>query len=287
MRLCLTPVLAAALLWPAAAQASSAATIVPAPGAVNLAAGGGYLAWAAPEEDTGWRLTVLSPTGTIIQPTIRFFPGPPDAAIGLDAGQQEHPRVVYTRPYRGSEDVYVLDLETGKERRMAAVSSRCYDELTPSIDSGRLIFVRRGGKKDGVYVWDGRGAARRISRASAVQTAVSGSRVAYATSRQVVVRALSGGRRPAVSFPTTLRARSLILGARRAAWLESDGRIVRTDGFRGSSGKPRVSVATRREPAPQSIAFSDDDTVGYGLDRVNVFTFLPPLTFGADPTRGD
>ncbi len=48
----LLAVTAAALLLPAsAAQADE--LIAPAPGAVNLAAGGGWMAWAAPGEDTG------------------------------------------------------------------------------------------------------------------------------------------------------------------------------------------------------------------------------------------
>jgi len=80
---------------------------------------------------------------------------------------------VYSRSTGGNEDLFALDLLTGREHRVVAVSTARADEAHASLQYGRLVFVRGGGAKPSVYVWNGRGAARRVTSTAATQTAVS------------------------------------------------------------------------------------------------------------------
>src|SRR5688500_13127870 len=68
------------------APAASADTLVQAaPGARNLAAGGGWLPWASPATNGRWRLTLRAPDGTVSTPAIADFGAAPDPSIGSDA----------------------------------------------------------------------------------------------------------------------------------------------------------------------------------------------------------
>ena len=132
---------------------------------MNLSAGGGYAVWAQPGEDTGWQLVVRAPDGTVSTPDVPGFASPPDltggtGGTGGTAGEGRSLLAVYSRPSGGDEDLYALDLRSGREHRVAPVSSAGADEVHPSVQFGRLVFVRRGGSCLGVYVWNGRAAPR-------------------------------------------------------------------------------------------------------------------------------
>lgn len=273
--LLLTAALAAAA--PTTAQAD--AVVDPAPGAVNVSAGGGYAVWAAPEEDTGWQLVVRAPDGTVTRPAIDDFAGPPDPSVGSGGGTGTRPLLaVYSRRVGGSDDVYALDLATGKEHRVSAISTAGADELAPSVQQGRLAFVRSGGERPGVYVWNGKGAARRISPTVAGQTAINESRVAYATARSVVVRRASDGGQPH-TFTASARPRSIVLTRYRLGWLEDEGVVRLTDRVQ-VAGAVAVRTATRTlNPSTQSVAV-DGDEISLRLGNDGLQRIDPELTFG-------
>ena len=126
---------AALALAPAAvAHADSLATA--APGARNLATGGGYAVWFAPTSSTTWQLVVRAPDGTVTTPAVRAFAGAQKASIGSDrfAAGGRRLLAVYGRD---DGDVYAYDLRTGTEERVAGISSRAYRESSPAIQFGR------------------------------------------------------------------------------------------------------------------------------------------------------
>src|SRR3954468_1760751 len=94
----LTPILAAAaaLVAASACSANADTLITPAPRAVNLAVGGGYMTWFLPQEATGWTPLVRAPAGTVSQPRIPGFSGPARVTIG--SGANADPRDPLSRP---------------------------------------------------------------------------------------------------------------------------------------------------------------------------------------------
>jgi hypothetical protein len=149
----LTLALATGLLAATAAAASADSLVATAPGARNLTANGGYLVWAQPSEGARWRLAVRAPDGTVTTPAIAAFGAPPAAQIGSTGFAIANRRLlaVYSRCQGASAlvgcDVYAYDLRAGTEERIAALSSRTYSETAPSIELGRMAFVRRGGRR--------------------------------------------------------------------------------------------------------------------------------------------
>ncbi len=249
----------------------------PATGGVNLSAGGGYAVWAEPAEDTGWQLVVRSPDGAVSRPRVPGFAGPPDVSVGTGGGDPRPLMAVYSRSTGSNEDLFALDLLTGREHRVVAVSTARADEAHPSLQYGRLAFVRRGGAKPGVYVWNGRGAARRVTSTAATQTAVSESRVAYATATRVTVRPLSG-RGATSTFRTTARPRSLVLSRYRVGWLQGEGRVMQSDRVTGG-GTDVVRTANRAlPPATQSIAL-ESESIGLRLGADGLQRLDPELAF--------
>jgi hypothetical protein len=290
-----TLALATALLAASASAASADSLVTAAPGARNLTANGGYIVWAAPADDGRWRVTVRAPNGTVTTPAIADFGAPPAAAIGSDRFGFADRRLlaVYSRCEGSSSiagcDVYALDLRTGTEERIARLSSRTYSETAPSIEHGRLAFVRRGGgPRPGLYSYTlgSSSAPRRLTARLARETANNGSRVAYSYNSSrgggVAVRRLSGdpgvlvgvSRQPAVP-------RSPLLRRYNAAWLLQDGRVQATDRFAGSGGpyELRVRNANRALPATtNSIALHRDQTSApYYLDAEGVKLASPAL----------
>ena len=273
-----TLILATAALAGVPAGVAHADTLVtPAPGAVNLAAGGGYHAWFAPAEDTGWQLVVRAPDGTVTRPAIDAFTGPQQLSIGSDrfAAGGRRLLAVYSR----ADDVYALDLRTGAEERVRAISSRAYRESAPAIQYGRYAFVRREGRRPGVYVSTEGGGVRRISRDTPRDLAFNGTRVAYDRGRSIVVRRVSGDGR-ALVFRTRTTPRSPVLTRYRVAWLERDGRVLQTPRFAGSGGPYDVDSAdeaNRALPAStQSLAFRGGN-LGWYLDAEGLRTIDPRL----------
>ena len=277
MRL-LIPLLAAAALAVAPAAASADSPVTPAPGAVNLAAGGGYLVWFAPNEDTGWRLVVRAPDGTVSTPSVAGFPGPSRASIGSDTFSAAGRRLVAV--YSRGGDVFLLNLRTGAEERVRRAATRTYEEYSPSISFGRIAFARRGGRTNGVFYDSGR-SLRRVTSARPREVAFNGSRVAYPSGRNVVIRRTSGEGRPSV-VATPSQASSLQLSRYSLTWLTRDGRVFRTPRFGGSSEVDRVATgqeATRRLPVTtQSIANSGSDARWF-LDSEGVKLISPRLEF--------
>jgi len=274
--------LATALILPAPAAVADD-LVAPAPGAVNLAAGGGWMAWAAPAADTGWVLVVRAPGGTTTTP-VRGFASPPAPAIG-SGPIGDRPRqllVAYARPdATGSDtDVFHLDVRTGRESRVPGLSTDRYRETAPSLQYGRFTFVRRGGPRNGVHVWSPGRAARRVTRDTPRTTAFNGSRVAYAQGRSVVVHRVSGRGRPIVQRTPSV-PRSVQLLRYRAAWLLAGGRVFQTQRFGGSGTTSPAGGAvegTRALPAStQSVAFEGARlrlfVDGEGVKRANPSPF--------------
>ena len=283
MRL-LTLTLTVAVLGAAPASAMADVLVAPAPGAVNLAGGGGYLAWFAPPSDSvdSWHLMVRTPDGTLARPAIAAFDEPTPLAIG--SGVNAAPTDPRSRPLlavygRDDGDLYAYDLRAGGERRLSALSTRAYREHAPSIQYGTIVFARSGGRRPGVYVASPRGSVRRLSAAAATATAFNGSRYAYTTPRAVTVRRLSGEGRP-LRFATTSRPLSPLLTRYRVGWLQSGGRAFQTPRFAGSGGPfhvDRAAAANRLLPATTQSVGLDGDVVGLYLDAEGVKRAVPRL----------
>jgi len=289
------PLLAVTLLAATAAGASADSLVAPAPGARNLTANGGYIVWAAPAAGGRWRLTVRAPDGTITTPAIADFGAPPRAQIGSTGFAIAGRRLlaVYSRCQGASAiagcDVYGYDLRAGTEERIAKLSSRTYSETAPSIELGRLAFVRRGGgPRPGLYYYalGSKAAPRRLSTLLARETATNGTRVAYTYNSSrgggLAVRRLSGddgalvpvARQPVVP-------RSPLLTRYNAAWLLQDGHVQATERFAGSGGpfELRVVEAKRALPATtDSLGLNNDRTSApYYLDAEGVKLTAPPI----------
>ncbi|MBI5104811.1 MAG: hypothetical protein HZB46_07480 [Solirubrobacterales bacterium] len=255
----------------AAAPASADTLLAPAPGAERLAAGGGYLVWSQPSEDTGWHLVVRRPDGTVVAPQVAGFTGPAVASVGSTTFA--FPRRTIAVYGRDDGDLYELDLATLRESRVAKVSSSSYREHAPSVQYGRWVFVRSGGRRDGLYTWTGRGASRRLTSYEPAETAMSESRVSYPATRTVVVRRLSG-RGGALVFcsPAAGRPRSVVATRYRTAWLAADGAVFQTPRYAGSGG-PYHPKAPNRCPdlaaSTSSIAFAGGE-LGFALDGEGV-----------------
>ncbi len=265
MRLSRLPLAAvvAALVLPAPAALADD-LLAPAPGAVNLAAGGGWAAWAAPAEDTGWNLVVRAPDGTVTTP-VGGFAGPPAPAIG--SGRRSGPQarqllVAYARPDATGDDtdIFQLDLRTGRESRVAALATDRYRESAPSVQYGAFTFVRRGGPRNGVHLWSSVRGVRRVSPDTPRTTSFNGSRVAYAQGRSVVVRRVSREGRPLVQRTPSV-PRSVQLSRYRVGWLLAGGGIFQTQRFGGSGATLPEGAAVEGTralpPSTQSIAFED------------------------------
>ena len=291
----LVPVLLATALLATTASSAGADTLVTAAaGARNLTANGGYLVWAAPADGGRWRLTVRAPDGTVTTPAIADFGAAPRAQIGSTGFAIAGRRLlaVYSRCQGASAlagcDVYGYDLRAGTEERIAKLSSRTYSETAPSIELGRLAFVRRGGgPRPGLYYYAlGSNAARRLSPTLARETATNGTRVAYTYNSSrgggLAVRRLSGdggalvpvARQPAVP-------RSPLLTRYNAAWLLQGGHVQATERFAGSGGpfELRVVEANRALPAStDSLGLKSDRTSApYYLDADGVKLTAPPI----------
>jgi hypothetical protein len=294
-RTLLSALLAAALLATAATATSADTLVTAAPGARNLTANGGYVVWAAPADGGRWRLTVRAPDGTMTTPAIADFGAPPRAQIGSTAFAVAGRRLlaVYSRCQGASAiagcDVYAYDLRAGTEERIAQLSSRSYSETAPSIELGRMVFVRRGGgPRPGLYYYTlgGKAAPKRLSSTLARETATNGTRVAYTYNSSrgggLAVRHLSGdgdalvpvSRQPVVP-------RSPLLTRYNAAWLLQDGHVQATQRFAGSGGPFKLVVVEAKRALPastDSLGLNNDQTSApYYLDAGGVELTAPPI----------
>ncbi len=276
-------VLAAGLaaVAPAAARADTLES--PAPGAQNVAAGGGWQAWSVPTPGGRFQLQVRKPDGTVLTPSIGSFGAPVDPAIGTRGGADgvntnasRRLSAVYSR-CRGTSalqdcDVYAYDLSTGEEERVPALASRTYSETAPSLDLGNWSFVRRGAgglhRRKGVFSFSERRGLLRLSPTLARETATSQSRTAftYASSRGFGLQVrFSSGRSgnlvPVAGQPEEVTSPQLT--RYRVGWLvPTEGRtdLFQTARFAGSGGPYtlRVEKAPRSLPAGVRSAAGDD-----------------------------
>lgn len=268
---------AAAMTLAVAPVASADSLVVAAPGAKNLTSGGGYMAWAAPTGDGGWRLAVRAPDGTVTTPgEIGRFRVAPDPSIGSDRFGADGRRLLVL--YSRDGDVFAYDLRNGGEKRVSGASSRTYEEYGPSMEFGRMTFVRRGGRNNGVFYRSG-GTSRRVSRATPRETSMNGSRVGYPSGRNVVIRRVSGrGHRSTV--PTPSPGFGLVLTRYSLTWLTRDGRVFQTPRFGGSSDVDRVSTAneaSRRLPATTNSIANHGSFVRFYLDGEGIKRVHPEL----------
>lgn len=287
--------LAAAVLiaLTAAAPAAADTLVAAAPGAKNLAVGGGWYAWAAPAPDGRWRLTIRNPdTGVVSVPDIPAFGAPPDAAIGSDVtGENLGERrlvVAYSRCEGRSTisgcDVWSYDIASGEEAEVDGLASTGASETAPSVSLGTWSYVRRGAiERKGVYVRTREDRSRRLSSTIARETSTNGSRVAYAYNSSagggVALRRASG--EGGVDVLTSRREeipRSLVTTRYRAAWLEGDNPF-QTTRFGGSGGPRTPEVVPQARPLPDtvdSIATNGSIVFRY-LDERGVASIDPPL----------
>jgi len=236
---------AAALALPAAASADTLVT--PAQGAQNLASGGGYLVWSAPAPEGGFQLTVRAPDGTVSTPGIARFRTAPDPAIG-SGGTQTAANRPLVAVYSRDGDIHRLDLRTGVESKVAGASSPTYEETAPSIQYGRMTFVRRGGRDNGVFFRDG-SRLKKISSARPRELVFNGSRVAYTSGKNIVIRNVSGrGRASKVKVPGGGQAFGLTITRYSLTFAVRGGDLYQTPRFGGSSGVQTVSSASKGEP---------------------------------------
>jgi hypothetical protein len=293
-RTLLPALLAAALLATAATAASADTLVTAASGARNLTANGGYVVWAAPVDGGRWRLTVRAPDGTVTTPAIADFGAPPRAQIG-STGFAVGRRLlaVYSRCQGASAiagcDVYAYDLRAGTEERIAQLSSRSYSETAPSIELGRLAFVRRGGgPRPGLYYYTlgGKAGPKRLSSTLARETATNGTRVAYTYNSSrgggLAVRQFSGHGSPLVPISRQPAVpRSPLLTRYNAAWLLEGGHVQATQRFAGSGGPFKLVVVEAKRALPattDSLGLNNDRTSApYYLDAEGVKLAAPPI----------
>jgi len=288
--------LAALVALVPAAPAAADTLETPAPGARNLAAAGGWQAWAAPTVTGRWRLMLQAPDGSVSAPAIADFGAAPDPAIGSDRRAFDGRRllVVYSRCAGDSAlagcDVFSFQLNgSAGEERVARLASETYSETAPALALGRFSFVRRGGgPRKGVYVWSVGSAARpvRISAVLARETATNGGRVAYAYNSS-----RGGGlviRRPGVpggvlqpAARQELVPSSLGLDRYRATWLVG-ARPLQTARFAGSGGPYplRVLPADRALPPGTTSVVTSGNRITRALTSQGVTTLVPALRFG-------
>jgi hypothetical protein len=288
-------VLAVAALAGTVPAAQADTLLSAAPGARNLAAGGGYAAWAAPTGDGHWRLMVRDRAGAVTAAPVATFGTAPDPSIGSDAFIGSRMVVVYSRcsgtsAVRGC-DVHRLDLASGKESKVSGAATRSYSETAPSIANGRLGFVRRGGARNGVYVLvssysDRAPHLNRIDGHIARETSTSHSRIAFlyrnAKGQDDITIAQQDGHnrrlmtraKPGVLF-------NVVATRYKVGWLEhATGSVVAkmTDRVNPSDEKPTIRTGKRPLPASTQSAVADSSHIVAYLDAEG-YKRLDPAIF--------
>jgi hypothetical protein len=268
-----------AIALPAAASADTLLTATP-KGSQNLTSGGGYQAWAQPNDPVrggaGFKLVVRAPDGTVSDLDLPPFESPPEPKIGSD--QQAASRnllLVYSR----NGDIYSYNLKGGFEKKVTEISSSAI-ETDPSINYGRYVFVRENGNAPGIYQWTAQGGVRRVSKTIPRELAYNGSRIAYPKGNRIFVQRTSG-RGETFTVRTTAMPESLVLSRYRLSWLAGDD-VYKTKRF-GGSGTEVPAAGTDKGSRPvvaNSIAEGQGDRIQYALDGEGLKR-LNPLPFGS------
>jgi len=282
----------------AAPSARADTLLAPAPGARHVTAVGDWTAWAAPAAGGRFKLVIGAPDGSVTDAAIRTFGAPPDADFGGDAFVQQRQVVVYSRCSGASTirgcDIYLYDPQTKRERKVRGASSKTYSETAPSIASGSVAFVRRGGRRNGVYVAVGAAGGRaphlnRIDGHPARETAVSVSRVAFLYrnskgSDDLTLSQLDGTRKRLIRRASPGVLSSPQITRYKVGWLERAGGVVNaklTDRINPSDTKPTIRTGSRPLPeSTTSVAISSDRYIDIYADAEGVKRLSPPIFRG-------
>jgi len=148
-----------------------------------VAAYGGWEAWSAFDASAAtYTLTLRDPSGAVKAAPLAPSKTPWDIALGPDA----HGAVVavYGSCAANGCDVRRLNVATGSDQALRAVSSPGYDEATPAIWRSTVVFTRHIGTCDVPYVKDLRSSkpSRRLLKHKCLTTtpgyaAIRGSRI--------------------------------------------------------------------------------------------------------------
>lgn len=125
-----------------------------------IAAHAGWLAWSARGADGRFRLTLRDPEGVVSTPSVpgRSTTFDVDLGPGPDGVMASYSRCAEEVPAPGSFlpadydegsgcDIYLLDLASGQERKLAGASTDQADETWPTVWRDRVAFVRSYDKK--------------------------------------------------------------------------------------------------------------------------------------------
>ncbi|HEX6388052.1 MAG TPA: hypothetical protein VFZ89_01350 [Solirubrobacteraceae bacterium] len=270
--------LTAAML--AVAPAAHADTLIaPATGVQHVTAAGATVAWAAPA-GSRYRLVIDGEVAPI-----RSFATAPDADLGSNAFTGQHVVAVYAR----NGDIYLYDPQTRTERKVPGASTKAYRESAPSIANGNIAFVRRGGRRNGVYVTRRSGRVSRVDGHLARETAVSQSRVAFlyrngAGQDDITIAQLDGGNRRLLARRTPGVLFSVQITRYKVGWLERTSAAVvarQTKRINPSDRNPFVYAGKRALPATTtSAAIAHDRQFDVYADAEGVKRISPPLFAG-------
>jgi hypothetical protein len=195
----------------APADASRSEKIAQVAERTEVAAGAGFVAWSELDEASGkYRLVVRTPSGEVQAPDIARRTGPFDVSLGTLASGA--PAAVFSRCRRGGSSggfvpeavprpgrdcgLHLLNLRSGNERDLVALSRPTGDEQRPALSAGRLIFVRKLAARRAKYPLSvvtsrlGRAGERTIFRTgrrllNVTHLDVTGRRVAFSTLYEV------------------------------------------------------------------------------------------------------
>ena len=259
--------------------------VVPLHDARNLAAGGGWMVWAAPDGHA-WRLVVRTPTGATSRPAIRAFGAAPRASVGRIATAPDRWVAVFARCAAASAtracDLYRYDLAARTETKLTRLSTREGSERAPSLQNGTYAFVRDGGPLPGTFTATSRRLTR-IDRRVAASTAVDGvGHVAYVSGGTVYASSVGGHDRTAVAEVASPFGLFLTPGV-RAGWLQPGSgaagivalRTARL--FRGYSAGA-LTIGARALPAStNSAVVGRDSQLEYYLDETGIHRLRAPL----------
>jgi hypothetical protein len=136
-----------------------------------LAGYGGWAAWSRADTSGRYRLTLRSPEGRVIEPTLPTSSRPWDVSLGPNA--RNDVVAIYQRCTSRGCDIRRLDVQTGREDILQSVSSPSYREATPAIWRSTVAFTRRIRGCDVPYVkaLDSSAPSRRLLKTKCLQIA--------------------------------------------------------------------------------------------------------------------
>jgi hypothetical protein len=182
MNVCQLVPAVAALALIAAAPAAADQPIAELGRDAPVAAYGGWEAWSSFDEGTGrYTLALRDPSGAVKPAPIETAASPWDVSLGPDASGDV---VAVYRSCDHGCDIRRLDLATGRDQPLRAVSSPRFVEGASAIWRSTVVFTRRIGHCDVPYVKDLRSSkpSRRLLKHRCLTTpaghvAIRGSRI--------------------------------------------------------------------------------------------------------------